>query len=364
MRLVFPLTTGRVWGLLPSENAMDAYKSRQFEYWEWWESLLARTVVWAARREGTTAFVVGQDQEEQLSVKADRAPPGARMRVVWRSGREIRFDGPLLRKAPQEIPLDADGQLALPIPSDLPAGPVIADMTLLDGQGRALNWWSVTKSVAQRARIVAVNADREAYVPEAEAKLTIKLSAAQAVETTVDARLIDAFGRVVTAATQPCRLAAGETEQELTLPIRSPLCVHHRAMVRVLCDGREQDSTWVDVLVPCSRSAAGRRGFSRHDLGARHDPSDLLAEFSARTQQLGLNSEFGTNLYAMSEHGLPCAGYIGMSSGAFRCEKHTGNGVRPDCLSDPKVVAGFTKLGPRNGPAAAAARHLRRRHHR
>ena len=45
VRLVFPLTTSRVWGRLPSENSMDAYKSRQFEYWEWWESLLARTIV-------------------------------------------------------------------------------------------------------------------------------------------------------------------------------------------------------------------------------------------------------------------------------------------------------------------------------
>ncbi len=343
VRLAFPLTTSRVWGLLPSENSMDAYKSRQFEYWEWWQSLLARTIVWAARREGQTAFVIGPDQDERLSVKADHAPPGARMRAVWRSGREIRFDGPLLRKPPQEIPLQSDAQLSLPIPSDLPAGPAIADMTLLDAQGQALNWCSVAKSVAQRARIVALKTDREFYSPDAAAELTVKLSAEQVVEATVEARLIDARGRVVAAASETCRLTAGETERALTLPIRSPLCVHHRAMVRVLCEGREQDSAWVDVLVP----AVGTRRAAEDFLATTWAPGMthpiVLAEFSARTQQLGLNSEFGTNLYAMSEHGLPCAGYIGLSSGAFRCEKHTGNGVRPHCLSDPKVVAGFTK---------------------
>jgi len=343
VRLVFPLDTGRVWGLLPSENSAEAYKSRQFEYWEWWESLLARSLVWAARREGATAIVAGPDSDDRLSVKVEHAPPDARMRVVWRSGREIRFDEPLLRKEPREIPLPAGGQLSLPIPSDLPAGLVIADLTLLDSQGQSLNWGSLVKSVAQQARIAALKTDRETYAPDDESKLTVKLAAAQAVETTVEARLIDAFGRVVAAATRTCPLAAGETEQEIRLPIRSPICVHHRVMVRLLCAGREQDSAWVDVFVP----AVGPRRAAEDFLATTWAPGmthpTVLAEFSARTQQLGLNSEFGTNLYAMSEHGLPCAGYIGVHSGAFRCEKHTGNGVRPDCLSDPKVVAHFTQ---------------------
>ena len=253
---------------------MDAYKSRQFEYWEWWESLLARTIVWAARREGTTAFVVGQDKEDQLSVKADRVPPDARMRVVWRSEREIRFDGPLLRKEPQEIPLDADGQLALPIPSDLPAGPVIADMTLLDGQGRALNWCSVTKSVAQRARIVALNADRESYAPEAEAKLTIKLSAAQARRDDRRGpadRCLRTRGHGHDSALPPGgrRDGAGadvaDSQPVMRSPSRhGPVAVRRpRAGQRL---GRRARSG--------RRSAAGRRGLPRHDLGARHDPSD------------------------------------------------------------------------------------------
>ncbi|NLF68383.1 MAG: hypothetical protein GX575_04930 [Candidatus Anammoximicrobium sp.] len=343
VRLVVPTATGRVWGLLPSENSADAYKSRQFEYWEWWESLLARTIVWAARREGPTAFAVGSDNGDGWTVQAAHAPPGARMRVGWRSGREIRFDGPLLRKPPQEFPLAADDRIALSIPPDLPAGPVIADLTLLDGQGQALNWCSVVRPVAQQARLVALQTDREAYAPGEEVKLAVKLSAARSAETTVEARLIDAFGRVVAATARTARLAAGETDQELTLPIRSPVCVHHRAVVRLLCDGREQDSVWRDVLVPSVGPGQAAADFTATTWapGMTHPP--LLAEFSKRTQQLGLNSEFGTNLYAMSEHGLPCAAYIGVRSNAFRCEKHTGNGVRPDCLSDPQVVAHFTE---------------------
>jgi beta-galactosidase GanA len=43
---------------------------------------------------------------------------------------------------------------------------------------------------------------------------------------------------------------------------------------------------------------------------------------------LGLNSEFG----------LPCGGYMDPPDGVFRLEKHSGTGVRPQCLSNPAVV--------------------------
>ncbi len=70
-------------------------------------------------------------------------------------------------------------------------------------------------------------------------------------------------------------------EQDLTLPIRSPLCVHHRAMVRLLCDGREQDSTWVDVLVPCIGSRRAAEDFLATTWAPGMTHPLLLAEFSA-----------------------------------------------------------------------------------
>lgn len=343
VRLVFPLATSRVWGLLPSENSGAAYQSRQFEYWPWWQSLLARSIAWAAGRDGPARLVEEDDGKEGWTVKAERAPAGARLRVVFRSGREIRFDGPLLRKPPQEVRARSDGRFTLHVPPDLPAGPVIADLTLLDDQHRALDWRSLARSVPQRARVVALKADRASYAAEAEVKLAVRLAASQPAEAVLEARLIDAFGRVVSGLNRACSLGAGEVDQALTLPTGSPLSVHHRAMLRLLCDGREQDSAWVDVLLPGvgPRRAAADFLVTTWAPGMTHPA--LLAEFAARTEQLGLNSEFGTNLYAMSEHGHPCAGYIGVPSGAFRCEKHTGNGVRPDCLSDPAVIANYTK---------------------
>lgn len=346
VRLVFPTRTSRVWGLLPSENSMEAYQSRQLEYWEWWRSLLARAVVWAARRGGSVSLAV-KPAEDAVAVRVDHAPPGARVRAVWRSGREIRFDGPWLRESPRETPLAADGRLTLPVPSNLPAGLAIADLILLDGQGHVLDWRSVPARTPQQAQIVALQADREFYAPGDDVKLSVKCSAAtlaaQPDRTIVEARLIDARGRVVSVATQACCPASGDAlETQLTLPIRDPLCVHHRAMARLLCQDREQDSRWVDVLVPDVGPQRAAEDFVATTWAPGMTHPSVLAEFSQRTQQLGLNSEFGSNLYAMSEHGLPCGGYIGVPSAAFRAEKHSGNGIRRDCLSDPQVVARFT----------------------
>ncbi|MGI6414993.1 MAG: beta-galactosidase [Thermoguttaceae bacterium] len=342
VRLVFPSATARVWGLLPSENSMEAYKARQFEYWEWWQSLLARSIVWAAKRESQAALALSEVKDDRVLATADSAPQDARLRVLWRSGREIRFDGPLVRKTPQEVSLAAGGQASLPIPADLPAGPVIADVVLLDGHGRVLDWRSCVARIAQRAQIAALKADRQSYTAGSEAKLTLSLSAPRPVEVSIEARLIDAFGRVASAVARSCRLASGETDEVLALPIGSPLCVHHRAMLRLVCDGREEDSAWADVLVPETGPRRAAEDFTATVWAPGMTHPVVLAEFSARTRQLGLNSEFGTSLYAMSEHGLPCAGYIGDPTGAFRCEKYTASGVRPHCLSDPAVVADFT----------------------
>ena len=41
----------------------------------------------------------------------------------------------------------------------------------------------------------------------------------------------------------------------MTLGMRRPLCVHHKAFVRVLVDGQEQDSRWVAVLCPSAGPA-------------------------------------------------------------------------------------------------------------
>jgi hypothetical protein len=342
VRLVFPIDKSRVWGLLPSENSLDAYKSRQCEYWEWWHALLAKAIAWAAKRETPARMRVERATAERIDVDVDDAPAGARLRLVVRSGREIRLDGPLLRLPPQEIALNAQGRASIPIPAALPCGTVIADTVLVDARGASLAWASFSTEVPQRVEIQQVVADRDTYGAGDAASLAVMLAASEPVQATIEARLIDAFGRVVSASERKERLGRGQRALTCSLVLRDPLCVHHRGMVRVLVDGREQDSQWADVLVPEVGPAVAAADFLATAWAPGMTHPALLAEFSRQTRQLGFNSEFASSLYAVSEHGVPSGGYMDPPEGIFRLEKPSAGGIRPKCLSNPAVVERYT----------------------
>jgi beta-galactosidase len=342
VRLVFPMDKSRVWGLLPSENSMDAYKSRQLEYWEWWHSLLAKAVVWAARREGNSRLRLAQATPASLTLAADAPPQGARLRVVLRSAREIRFDGPLLRMPPREVPLAADGTASIAIPPDLPAGTVVADAVLLDAQGASVAWGSFTTAIPQRVRIAQLSADRDTYGAGDTVSLALMLTCDAPTQATLQARLVDAFGRVVAEARRAERIGPAPRAVTLGIDVSRPLTVLHRGVVRVLVEGREQDSQWVDVLVPEVGPATAAADFVATAWSPGMTHPVLLAEFAARMRGLGFNSQFASSLYATSEHGLPVGGYIEPPAGVFRLEKPSAGGIRPQCLSNPAVVEKYT----------------------
>lgn len=338
VRLLFPGDKSRVWGLLPSENALDAYKTRQFEYWEWWHSLLARSIVWAAHREGHSRLRLAQATPKSITLAADAAPAGAAVRVVLRSGREIRFDGPLVRRAPQVVRLGANATASIAIPADMPAGTVIADAVLVDARGAAVAWGSFAAEIPQRVRITQLAADREGYGAGDVVSLSMLLTAAQPVQATVEARLVDVFGRVVSMATRTERVGPAGQAITLGLVCRQPLCVLHRGVVRVQVDELEQDRQWVDVLVPEVGPATATADFVATAWSPGMTHAVRLAAFAERIRHLGLNSQFASNLYAMSEHGLPVGAYMQTPGGVFRQEKPCPGGIRPQCLSNPAVV--------------------------
>ncbi len=336
-RLVFPLSVSRVWGLLPTENSKAAWKSRQFEYWEWWESLLAKAIVWAARGEPRPRLRLVAASAARVELAAAGAPAGARARVLVRSAREIRFDGPLLRVGPFFAPVGADGRLKISLPDSLPAGPVIVDAMLLDPRGRVLTWGSFAVPRPQRARIAALTASPEVARPGQTTTLRLELRAARPARATVEAKLIDAFGRVVSEARLDRALPAGASRAALRLTLRRPLCVHHKAFARVLVDGREQDSRWTTVLAPDISPRAAASDFLVMPWGPGMSPPFIEAYYAERIRALGFNAMFGRSPYLMAEQGFPGGGYVGGLAAYFRETRLSPGGVRRRCLSDPAV---------------------------
>ena len=336
-RLNFPLDISRVWGLIPTENSYEAYKSRQFEYWEWWEALLARAIAWAARRDNAADVALASLKGRTCTLRVTGAPQNARLRVTMRSAREIRFDGPLLRTEPVEYELQPDGTVTPAIPETFPMGDVIIDAVVLNGSGEALTWTSLVASLPQAARLQSLSASEETYRPQQHVQLTVTTTAENAVDGVLRARLIDAYGRVTARTQVEARLPAAEGSLTADLPISAPMCVHHKAFVQLMVDGREQDSRWVSVLVPQMGAARAREDFLAAPWAPGMSHPMVTRQYAELTRELGLNGEFASNPHFATEHGKPAGAYIG-AGGVFRALTYTEDGVRTKCLSDPAVV--------------------------
>ena len=337
VRMVFPPATSRVWGLMPLESSREAWMSRQFEYWEWWESLLAKGVLWAAGREGEARLGQLDSDASVIRLRAAGAPADAKARVIVRSGREIRFDGPHLRLDAETVAVGDDGNTEVTVPQHIPAGPVIADVVLLDAQGQALTWGSFATTKPQAVKVVEVMASSSTVKPDQIVGLSVKIEAARTCAVAIEAKLIDAFGRMVDVTTQEEQLGAGNHDVALALTMRRPLCVHHKAFVRVLVDGLEQDSRWITVLCPSVGPTRAMQDFTVMPWGPGMSHPVVESYYAQRVREIGLNGEFGGSPYTAGEHGFPGGGYVG-GMAAYRETEHSSSGVRRRCLSDPKII--------------------------
>ena len=351
VRMVFPLSTSRVWGLMPLENSREAWMSRQFEYWEWWESLLAKGVLWAAGREGQARLEPLASDASTIRLRAADAPAGSKARVIVRSGREIRFDGPLLRTGVQVVAPGDGGSIDVTVPEHVPAGPVIADAVLVDAQDNVLTWGSFATTKPQAVKVAELAASADTVEPNETFGLSVKIEAARPCAASIEAKLIDAFGRVVAVTAEEEQLGAGARDVAIELAMRRPLCVHHKAFVRVLVEGLEQDSRWVAVLCPSVGPARAMQDFTAMPWGPGMSHPLVESYYAQRVRQLGLNGEFGTTPYAVGEHGFPGGGYVG-GMGAYRETEYSPTGVRRRCLSDPKIIEQV-----RTSAAEAAEKH-------
>ena len=334
VRMVFPMDTSRVWGLMPTENSREAWKARQFEYWEWWESLLAKGITWASGREGEIRIQTDSPEAGALRL---RAAPSTTFDVQFRSAREIRFDGPLLRLPSRQTPASDDGSVTLRAPAKLPAGQTIADVRLLNAAGQVLTWGSYVLTKPQAVQIEELSVERSVLRPGATVALTATLNVERSCAATVEAKLIDAFGRVISVTESKQALSAGERELALRPVLRRPLCVHHKAFVRAVVNGVEQDSRWLAVLVPEVGPRRALEDFLAMPWGPGMSHPLIEAYYAERTQELGLNGMFARNPYLTGEQGLPGGVYVG-GLGEYRETKFSESGVRSKCLSDPAIV--------------------------
>ncbi|MBT3377685.1 MAG: hypothetical protein HN742_42120 [Lentisphaerae bacterium] len=337
VRLSFPRERGRVWGLMPYGHKLTAYRTRQFEYWEYWEALFAKAFCWAAGRETRASLSLVSTAPRSAILQAQDSPPDATASVICRSAREIRFDGPMLRWEPTDHPIK-NGRLKLTIPAAMPAGEVLIDTVIKDAQGGVSGWHSLATRLPQKVTIRELTPEQTVSNGDGAIELSAELSAPTICRVILETSLIDAFGRrVVQSVTEH---SVGTTAQRIPILLSppTPICVHHKAFVRALADGREQDSRWVTVLFPDVGREAVDADFVAMPWGPGMSHPVTAEAYRARTRELGLNGEFARTPYLTTEGGLLAAGYIG-GMHMFRENRNTGTGIRSRCLSDPEQIA-------------------------
>jgi len=152
-------------GFLP--EAVDTIDSRVYwDYWEYQYALLARSLLWAAKRESDLAI-------ESLRAEADagleialRTPAPREVEIAVTGRSEF---GPAVRAHRSRHALTAGSNvLAVPAselrpPEGFAGGRQILDVIVRDADGATLEWGSATFEVAKRAAVAGVRTGTDVY---------------------------------------------------------------------------------------------------------------------------------------------------------------------------------------------------------
>jgi len=192
----------------------------RFDYWEYYHSLLARCMLWAARREPQTRIASmavepaepvqgGEPVALSLAMEGMNDALSAELRVVGEFGA-------VEHSARAEV---SGGDSAIALPAGLPGGLHLVDVILRDGEGAVVDWGSTSFRVIPRVEVTEVRVEdriyREGETVEAQVTLTAVEPAPAQVE--LVATLRDAHGRLVAHASREVG-SSGDATVALEMP--------------------------------------------------------------------------------------------------------------------------------------------------
>jgi len=229
------------YGLTPFFEKPDC----RFKYWEHHFSLLAKALVWAARREppvrleaiearlgsgGPEAVLTLDNPGDALTAKAEVSLADAFGRTEFAGASELS-----LAPGRQEIRLALHGEEG---PRSLAGGLHLADVILRDSAGKVLTWGSAALDAPATVRIEKISFDQRAYHPGEVAKATVGLAGADGAprDVLLRAEFRDGLGRIFARGEQ--RTTVGEKgEATFELPVGKPLVTAATLRIAAWLDG-------------------------------------------------------------------------------------------------------------------------------
>ncbi len=224
-------------GLLPRVDDPWA-TGRNYPYWEYMWSLVARSVVWASDKEPGTAISAVNRTKEGIRVYLEGVPSNAEVTLqVFDDFGELEED--ISRPVSQ-----GHTQINLELSNNLHGGRHIANVQVKSDQG-VLDWHAMMFYTDRVAKISAVKNARLEIPMGEKVNTSVTVATEEETAATLTARLYDNYGRLIDQSTRELLIEGSQTV-DFALNSENVLTNFGKTEYMLQVDGSQEDHTSVE----------------------------------------------------------------------------------------------------------------------
>ena len=220
-------------GFTPKERPRGFFESVRFPYWEYHLGLVARCILWAAKREPATSLAKVSPSKSSYSVGET---PQVRIKLRGSSPRgqlEIRTYAETTRTSTvqkQEVRSpDPQGTVTLDLEGSRTPGRHFCDVILRDAAGNSLDWATAVFRIEAPVTIEALEMSDKIWKLREPVTARVSLSAAPTANMTLNWAAEDQYGRRIDERTAPAKV-----EMEVAVDVSRSLTRRFRLVVDLL----------------------------------------------------------------------------------------------------------------------------------
>ncbi len=225
--------------------APDDCPEMEFIPYEYYQSLVARAVVWASGKDAkaTLSEVILPEtvdypaSSHKAQVSASSAPAGSMLKTVVRSRHEYERVYNLPSQKAQK-----SNNISLP---SIPSGEYILDIWLVSGDGKVFDWTSKNLAVRSDIEVNKISLDGKSYNPGEKITGTATFSRNLSAGETAAAELWDNYGRKIS---EQILDGTGDV-RAFSFALVRPLVIMHNVRVRVVKNGNDACSKLLNFPV-------------------------------------------------------------------------------------------------------------------
>lgn len=311
----------------------------EFNYWEYAFSFIAKTVLWASRKEPAISMESCSVENEVASATVSGNGAGSPLVMELTAfDKDGVVDAHLVKRLDSQA---AGAKIQFDIPP-LKNGPHFFGFQLKSLKGEVMDWTTRRFDTSNFAGMSNLKLESD-YCREGETlnvETSIASSRKEPLDFEIRASWLDAHGRV--AGRTACRASAGRVQ--MSIPIDKSYSVFNRVVVSLSAEGRELDvkERTFFIHVPPERRWNDYEILLWHH--SRNDalPAYLHYYYTAQTlKRIGVDSMFGYSPLPVLAAGMDVyiTGLYRQNLDAAALKEGRDTMIRKPCLSDPAFLA-------------------------